>query len=158
MNAMKHRRIVVTAVAIVLLVIDVILLFCISPSSVYAETSGTSYSNVMDDMKSDTDFDISLYPANENDYSLQVIQIAESEDGELFVYVYQPSNGARDYTASSINISTAINDSLKYLNYKLQLLSREGVFCKYKVKDFGKKGAREHEKRCENFFIFSEKS
>lgn len=136
MNAMKHRRIEVTAVAIVLFLIDVILLFCISPPSVYAETLGTSYSNVMDDLKSDADFNISLYPVNKNDYSLQVIQIAESEDGELFVYVYQPSNGTKDYTASSINISTAINDSLKYLNYKLQLLSREGVFCKYKVKDF----------------------
>ena len=136
MNAMKHKRIIVTAVAIVLLLIDVILLFCISPTSVYAETSGTSYSNVMDDLKSDADFDISLYPANKNDYSLQVIQVAESEDGELLVYVYQPSNGTKDYTATSINISTAINDSLYYKNYKLELLSRDGVFCKYRVKDF----------------------
>ena len=137
MNAIKHhKRIVVTAVAIVLLLIDVILLFCISPSSVYAETSGTGYSSALDDLQSDADFDISLYPANKNDYSLQVIQIAESKDGELFVYVYQPSNGARDYTASSINISTAINDSLYYKNYKLELLSRDGVFCKYRVKDF----------------------
>lgn len=137
MNAIKHhKRIVVTAVAILLLLIDFILLFCISPSSVYAEISGTSYSNVIDDLKSDADFNISLYPANKNDYSLQVIQVAESEDKELFVYVYQPSNGAKDYTSSSINISTAINDSLYYKNYKLELLSRDGVFCKYRVKDF----------------------
>ena len=127
------------AVAILLLLIDFILLFCISSPSVYAEISGTSYSNVIDDLKSDADFNISLYPANEKDYSLQVIQVAESEDGELLVYVYQPSNGTKDYTATSINISTAINDSLYYKNYKLELLSRDGVFCKYRVKDFAVK-------------------
>ena len=137
MNAIKHhKRIVVMVVAILLLFIDFILLFCISSPSVYAEISGTSYSNVIDDLKSDADFNISLYPANEKDYSLQVIQVAESEDGELLVYVYQPSNGTKDYTATSINISTAINDSLYYKNYELELLSRDGVFCKYRVKDF----------------------
>ena len=135
MNAMKHRRIAVTAVAIVLLLIDVILLFCISPTSVYAEISGTSYSNVIDDLKSDADFDISLYPANKNDYSLQVIQVAESEDKELFVYTYQPCCDI-NYKATSMNMSTAINDSLYYKNYNLRPLSSNGVFFKYIVEDF----------------------
>jgi len=38
--------------------------------------------------------------------------------------------------ATSINISTAINDSLKYINYKITLLNSSGVFGKYKVNDF----------------------
>lgn len=123
-------------IATLLLIVCVLLLVNNFSAVTYAETSGTGYSSALDDLQSDADFDTSLYPTNETDYSLQVIQIAESEDGELLVYVYQPSNGTKDYTATSINISTAINDSLYYENYKLELLSREGVFCKYLVKDF----------------------
>lgn len=121
-------------VAFALLLLVCVGLLWFYPITAYAEEVG--YSSVLKDLENDPNFDVSLYPANEKDYSLQVVQIAESTEGELLVYVYQPSNGTKDYTASSINISTAINDSLKYQNYKLQLLSREGVFCKYLVKDF----------------------
>lgn len=126
-------------IATLLLIVCVLLLVNNFSAVTYAETSGTGYSSALDDLQSDADFDTSLYQTNETDYSLQVIQIAESEDGELLVYVYQPSNGTKDYTATSINISTAINDSLYYKNYKLELLSRDGVFCKYRVKDFAVK-------------------
>lgn len=120
-----------------LLVVCISLLIGLFPATAYAATlEGVEYSSPVDDLKSDSNFDESLYPANEKDYSLQVVQIAESTDGELLVYVYQPSNGVKDYTATSINISTAINDSLYYKNYKMELLSKDGVFCKYKVSDF----------------------
>lgn len=129
-----YKRCVVFAL---LLVVCISLLIGLSPVTAYAATQeGVEYSSPVDDLKSDSNFDESLYPANEKDYSLQVVQIAESTDGELLVYVYQPSNGIKDYTATSINISTAINDSLYYKNYKLELLSKDGVFCKYRVKDF----------------------
>ena len=49
-----------------------------------------SYTNVMEDLEKDNSFKLEDYPAVEDDYSLQVIQIAESVNGELFVYVYQP--------------------------------------------------------------------
>ena len=111
-------------VAFVLLLLVCIGLLWFYPITAYAEEVG--YSSVLKDLENDPNFDISLYPANEKDYSLQVVQIAESTEGELLVYVYQPSNGTKDYTASSINISTAINDSLKYQNYKLQLLQISG--------------------------------
>ena len=123
-------------IGVILTLVCLVLAFLLLPSSVYAESISSGYSSPVDDLKSDPDFDESLYPANENDYSLQVVQIAESTDGELLVYVYQPSNGIKDYTATSINISTAINDSLYYKNHELELLSKDGVFCKYRVKDF----------------------
>lgn len=124
------------AIGVILTLVCLVLAFFLLPSPVYAESVNNGYSNVLDDLKSDPNFDESLYPTDEKDYSLQVVQIAESKDGELLVYVYQPSNGKKDYTATSINISTAINDSLYYKNYKLELLSKDGVFCKYRVKDF----------------------
>lgn len=130
----SYKRCVVFAL---LLTVCMALFIGLYPATAYAAIQdGVEYSSPVDDLKSDSNFDESLYPANEKDYSLQVVQIAESTDGELLVYVYQPSNGTKDYTATSINISTAINDSLYYKNYKLELLSKDGVFCKYRVKDF----------------------
>lgn len=91
---------------------------------------------VLEDLRKDSTFSESDYPAIKNDYSLQVIQIAESSDGELLIYVYQPSAKTKTLTATTINISTAINDNLKYQNYKLTLLGASGVFAKYRVEDF----------------------
>ena len=87
----------------------------------------------MEDLKKDTSFKPENYPSKADDYSLQIIQLAESSDKELFVYVYQPSGKAKNFKASSINISTTTNDSISYLNYKLELLNSSGVFYKYKV-------------------------
>ena len=98
-----------------------------------ARAESITYSGVMEDLKKDTSFKPENYPTKTDDYSLQIIQLAESSDKELFVYVYQPSGKAKNFKASSINISTTINDSISYLNYKLELLNSNGVFYKYKV-------------------------
>lgn len=98
-----------------------------------ARAESITYSEVLDDLKKDTSFKPENYPTKADDYSLQIIQLAESVNKELFVYVYQPSGKAKDFKASSINISTTINDSISYLNYKLELLNSSGVFYKYKV-------------------------
>lgn len=98
-----------------------------------ARAESITYSGVMEDLKKDTSFKPENYPTKADDYSLQIIQLAESSDKELFVYVYQPSGKTKNFKASSINISTTINDSISYLNYKLELLNSSGVFYKYKV-------------------------
>lgn len=98
-----------------------------------ARAESITYSGVMEDLKKDTSFKPENYPSKADDYSLQIIQLAESVNKELFVYVYQPSGKTKDFKASSINISTTINDSISYLNYKLELLNSSGVFYKYKV-------------------------
>lgn len=100
---------------------------------------GKTYSNVMDDLKKDSSFNPSNYPAKSDDYSLQIIQLAESVDKELFVYVYQPIGKSKNLKASSINISTTINDAISFMNYKLVLLNSNGVFYKYKVENLAVK-------------------
>lgn len=109
----------------------------------YAES--TSYSDVLDDLRKDENFSPSTYPTVANDYSLQVIQIAESTNKELFVYVYQPCQSAYPLTATHINMSlsdkvggivvdgetVAGSDTSKL--YELTLLNSSGVFVKYKV-------------------------
>ena len=104
-----------------------------TPLMVSAETT---YTDVLDDLRKDGSFQTSNYPERTGDYSLQIIQIAESVDRELFVYVYQPSGSRKDLRASSINISTTINDAISFTNYKLDYLNSSGVFYKYKVRDF----------------------
>ena len=98
-----------------------------------ARAESITYSDVLDDLKKDTSFNPDNYPLKTDDYSLQIIQLAESVNKELFVYVYQPSGKAKDFKASSINISTTINDEISYYNYKLELLNSSGVFYKYKI-------------------------
>jgi len=104
-------------------------------SSAYADAA-YSYSDVLEDLEKDSSFSADNYPEKPDDYSLQVIQLAESENKELFVYVYQPSGENKDFTASSINISTTVNDEISYYNYELEKLSSDGTLYKYLVKDF----------------------
>ena len=91
-------------------------------------------SGVLEDLSKDASFNEANYPSNAKDYSLSVMQLAESTDKELFVYVYQPSGDK--VRASSVNISTTINDEISYHNYKLELLNFEGTLFKYKVISF----------------------
>ena len=101
--------------------------------STYAEEGITS---VIQDLSADKTFDWESYPNKANDYSLEVITVAESTNDELFIYVYQPSDQTKDFPATSINLSTTINSDIKFKNYKLKLLSSENVFDKYVVLDF----------------------
>lgn len=73
-----------------LFLIFMCLLFCFSffPKNITTASADViSYTNVLDDLKKDENFDINDYPTNFSDYSLNVIQIAEGSSGELFVYV-----------------------------------------------------------------------
>ena len=105
------------------------------PNITYATSADTSYSSVLEDLQKDESFHIDDYPVIENDYSLDVIQIAESSNDELFVYVYQPK-ADNDILATSINISTGIDENLSYVNYKLQKIDSYQTLFKYKVIGF----------------------
>ena len=130
-------------VLVALIIASIFLSMTGSLSVAFAEDE--VYSNVLSDLQKDDSFDVGTYPANPIDYSLQVIQIAESENRELFVYVYNPSSSVKELRATSINISTNKNEGIyisddeegkSYINYKLELLNSNGVFYKYKVIDF----------------------
>ena len=99
-----------------------------------AEGTSTTYSNVLDDLKKDSRFNPADYPDKPDDYSLSVIQVAEGENGELFVYVYQPSHPKKDLVATTIRLSTSSPyEELTYADYILILLDTDGVFDKYKI-------------------------
>ena len=124
-----------TFILICILSISVVFLSVVAPlSQAFAEE--TLLSSVLEDLQTDESFNPDDYPSVEADYSLSVIQIAESTADELFIYVYNPSQSEKELTATSISFSTEINDNLYYQNYDLKLLSRDGVFAKYVVQNF----------------------
>lgn len=139
-QVLKISRIIAT------FLLSVISLFCGQASlfafpvfaapKAFADETKKEYSNVLDDLKKDSTFDTAHYPANDNDYSLQIIQIAESEDKELFVYVYQPSGQTKQLKAVSINISRTSEIDIHPLNYKLSYLNSDGTLYKYIVENF----------------------
>lgn len=94
--------------------------------------AASAYSDVLQDLRTDPEFNLVDYPNKPNDKSVNVIQIAESTNAELLIYTYQPSG---QFNASSINISREKPEdkALTFVNYRLYLLNSNGVFYKYKV-------------------------
>lgn len=103
-NMQRERIRPITALVILSLFIFIITSFIKGGvGQAYAATS--RYSDVLSDLTTDSDFDPSEYPTKADDYSINVIQIAESTGGELFVYTYQPCQKTKALTATQINMS-----------------------------------------------------
>ena len=122
-------------IAVLIVTLCVFLTGAQSFSAVAAESENEkTASGVLEDLSKDASFNAENYPSNAKDFSLSVMQLAESADKELFVYVYQPSGDK--VKASSINISTTINDNIGFFNYSLELLNYNNTLFKYKVTGF----------------------
>lgn len=127
---MKARRGFYNLIAVIVLIAATILALISGVGNAYAAT--TRYSGVLEDLQQDSNFDVANYPAVNDDYSLKVIQVAESTDGELFIYVYQPAAKSTFLTATCLNM--ALSDSVDGTQlYNLTYLNGAGVFQKYRV-------------------------
>ena len=115
-------------------VAGVCVMFGVMQTPLISKAKSVQYTSVSEDLSKDSSFNVANYPSKLNDYSVQIIQLAESVNKELFVYTYQPSGDK--VKASSVNISTTINDEISYHNYKLELLNFEGTLFKYKIIGF----------------------
>ena len=108
---------------------------------VYAEDGDAAVwwsSSVLNDLRKDDSFDEADYPEREKDYSIQVIQVAEASNGDLFVYTYQPSGKTKPLKAISIRMSTTVNEDVSWKDYSLAPLSisESGTLIKYNVMSF----------------------
>ena len=120
--------------SLLLLFLTAFNIFLFIPSvSVKADSVQSTYSNVLDDLTKAENFDINDYPAISDNYSLDVIQIAESSDNDLLIYVYNPSAYSKKLIASQIRIGLPDDKQVVYKDYPLNLLSQSGVFFKYQV-------------------------
>ncbi|MDE7181497.1 MAG: hypothetical protein K2O41_00510 [Clostridia bacterium] len=98
-----------------------------------AATSAFSNSDVLKDLQKDENFNPLDYSDNANDYSIKVIQVAESKERELFIYTYQPCQKTNYLIATTVRLSTTTGDEAQWRDYGLTFLNANGVLCKYKV-------------------------
>lgn len=128
-----QRKIYIYGFLLILIISALLFSFEAQITSAVAFAADDKYTSALEDLQKDPDFDMYDYPAIGDDYSLKVIQIAESENNELFVYVYQPWIEHKKFmAATSIAISTSAEE-VKYTLYPLTLLNKSGVLVKYKV-------------------------
>lgn len=116
------------------LIVIFVLLFSLIPTSSFAFAEDQIYSDVLEDLQQDESFDINDYPVNQTDFSLTLMQLAEGNDKSLLAYVYQPSASKFNVLASKIRMS--VDGGQNYDDFNLTLLSRNGVFFKYKVDNY----------------------
>ena len=72
------------------ILVFLVVIFCVFGCGFPTAFATSNYTNVLNDLQKDSDFHVVDYPKIESDYSLQLIQIAESSEGDLLVYIYQP--------------------------------------------------------------------
>lgn len=129
-NKRKYKKLYKVFLTLLLLIIAFIGGRGVFPA--FADTYGNT--NVIQDLQKDGSFDINDYPDNPEDYSIKVIQIAESVSGDLYLYTYQPCQKTTYLVASDINMSLSESVDGTRL-YSLTLINTSGVFGKYLVKD-----------------------
>ncbi len=101
------------------------------------DTESSVSSNVLDDLKRDSSFFVSDYPVSSTNYSFEVIQIAESNNKELFVYTYNPSYQSIGMKAAEITMwDTPSLTEFTALPYNLTLVSEFEQFQKYRVEGY----------------------
>lgn len=103
----------------------------LSAFAVRANAVTVQYSSALEDLEKDENFDAAQYPEVLGDHSLSLIHLAESVNGEVFLYVYQPS---KSKVATCVNMSVG-KGNIDYRFYTLSLLNSDGVFFKYKIND-----------------------
>lgn len=108
--------------------------FGLTSSLVANAVTVTGYTGVLSDLRIDDNFNEEDFPVNSEDTNLELIQIAESTGGELFIYTYQPSAKEYQFELTTISISQTLYNNAKWELYDLKLIDSDGVFAKYKVK------------------------
>ncbi|HRF36259.1 MAG TPA: hypothetical protein PLZ09_03075, partial [Clostridia bacterium] len=130
-NRLKFKNWFIVLI-ILLVLVTIFNIFVSLGMSAYAETPNST--NVLSDLQKDPNFKVEDYRDKSDDHSIQVIQIAESTAKELLIYTYQPCQRTLRLTATCVNMS--LSEKVAGTNiYNLELISEEGVFGKYKVKD-----------------------
>ena len=117
-----------------------VLLLCLPLSLISAGASPVDgYTSALEDLSSCEGFTQAKYPPiNSKEYAtIKVIHVAESMNKDLFLYTYQPSAESIPLVASKVSIGTTnTGEPGSYDLYDLILLSQDGVFQKYLVRDF----------------------
>lgn len=130
--AVRTKKIIIILACALLAVLVFLLSFSSVGGNARAATASEEVSDVISDLRKDKNFKLEDYPERATDYTLDVIQIAETSADELLIYVYQPAANTVRLTATGLNMARSEEvTGTKY--YGLTPLSFNGVFAKYRV-------------------------
>lgn len=107
-------------------------LFISVPVTIFAKES---YSSVVDDLSKDESFTEKDYPIDTDNYSIDIIEIAESKDNELIIYIYNPSM-ILDVDRIFLSYTNDESVTKDYIVYDLEEVSSHNALEKHIVKDF----------------------
>ena len=119
-------------ISIFLILFFVFSFFCF-PVTTYAKE--LSYSDVLSDLQLDDNFLTSDFKEDDDNYSFEVIQVSESNLGEVYLYVFQPAYKTKPLFATKIRLSLGYGKDLDVNDYDLKLLSYKDGFQKYLIKN-----------------------
>lgn len=105
---------------------------CSEGTKVLSVRAAAEENEVLADLGKDETFNIEDYPEDKSDATLTLVQLAESEDKQLFAYIYSPSG--RD--ATEIRFSSSIGENFAPKDYSLTFRAASGGIRKYVVADF----------------------
>ena len=134
-KTIKSKRII-CVLYVVIYVVSIFFVFAPSARAVQSEID--SYT-VLHELKSgfgENQFNEEDYVANDEDYSIRVIQIGIGQNGELYLYCVQPSDEKINLVAEKVQIHEGFSSSGANLSpeiYDLELISTNGIFDKYRV-------------------------
>lgn len=98
-NKQAKERLYSVILALLLLAVMLVGGRCIS----FAFADTPQNTSALTDLQKDSTFNAAEYPDNANDFSIQVIQIAESTNKGLLVYTYQPCQRTTYIVSTEIN-------------------------------------------------------
>lgn len=130
MKNKSTKKIYIIAILLAFIVCICTLLQSAGLEAYAANSTITPSSAVLDDLQTDENFSVFDYPANPEDYSIKVIQVAEDSAGNAYIYTHQPCLNSRLLIATQVNMSftDSVNDTDLYT---LILIGYTGVFAKY---------------------------
>ena len=119
----------------IILIFIVFAVLLVSVSSTAFAYATAEYSDVLYDLSLDDEFVAKkdeLYKADDEDFSIELINVAESADNRLLIYTHHPAGEKVFLPAKYIRMQMeeGVND------YSLTLISQNGRFAKYIVNDF----------------------
>lgn len=126
-----------TLITIGALILAFFIISVLGSGAQITSAAASSYSDPLVDLRAGGKINVDDFPVITGDYSLSVIQIAESTDKELLIYVYQPAADT-SVKATTLRFSTSKNNTegAQWLDYGLEFLNSNGAYFKYRVKDF----------------------
>lgn len=137
MKKRSNKFLHINRACIIILCVLLCLLCCTSivPTRIAAEDNPENkYTGVLEDLQSDETFNAAEYSDIKLHSKTELIQIAESVDQQLFVYLHIVGDD-KGFEKIVFNTATSFT-SLDFRSYEMALVSSRDGFNKYLVKDF----------------------